>query len=241
MNPRVSYLTLILFLLFSCTTEKKEETISEEPLVKKTLLSEIDTFYAGGTFINISDTSESAFSNFFITKPDSSELNNLKQNPDVKRNGDTLFITLRNDTVKQLISKPYVEGSDDVTEYKYLGKLKGINYHLIYVALYEAFTYLVINAENGKEAYLCGVPAVSPNSKYLAASCFDLQAGFVFNGIQMYEITKDSLKMDWSRELGKWGADHITWMDNHTLLAEKMYLDTSQNIHTGFVKIVYTK
>lgn len=237
MNPRVSLLALITPIFFSCSSDKKEETVKQIPTITKTLVSEIDTFYGGASLLILSDTTEIAFRHFAAAEPDSSEKNNLSQNPEVKRNGDTLFIVLKNNSVKTLVSKPYVEGADDLTEYKYLGKTQPINYHLIYVGLYEGFTYLMVNADNGRETYMCGLPVVSPDKKHLAASYFDLQAQFVFNGIEMYDVTKDSLKLKWRRELTKWGADNITWMNNNTLLAEKMYLDTNQNVHTGFIKI----
>jgi hypothetical protein len=236
MNPRVSILALITLILISCSTDVKEETPAQ-PEIVKSLISELDTFYGGKALLYVTDTTETGFKNFFTWKPDTSESNNLKQNTEVKRTGDTLFITLKNNNIKKLISKPYVEGADDLTEYKYLGKINSINYHVLYVGFYEAFAYLMVNADNGKETYMCGLPSLSPNKKYVAASCFDLQAGFVFNGIQMYDVMKDSLKPNWSRELTKWGADNITWLDDHNLLAEKMYLDTSQNVHTSFVKI----
>jgi hypothetical protein len=236
MNPRVSLLVLITSISFSCGSNK-EETTAQEPTISKTLVSEADTFFGGKNLLSIVDTTESVFKNFFTWKPDTSEANNLKQNPDVKRNGDTLFITLKNNTVKQLISKPYVEGADDLTEYKYLGKLNSINYHLFYVALYEASAYLMVNADNGKETYMCGKPAISPNKKYLVSSNCDLQAQFDFNGFQMYDITKDSLKLNWDRGLTTWGADNVAWINDNTLVVEKMYLDTNQNVHTGFVKI----
>ncbi len=240
MNPRVSLLALITILLISCSTGTKEAPVVTIPEAK-TLISETDTFFGGRNLLYVIDTTETVFKNFFTQKPDTSEKNNFAKNPEVKRNGDTIFLTLKDNSIKKLINKPYVEGADDLTEYKYLGKVKPLNYHLFYVGFYEAFAYLMVNAENGKETYMCGTPSVSPNKKYVAASCFDLQAGFVFNGIQMYDVIQDSIKPNWSRELSKWGADHITWMNDDVLLAEKMYLDTNQNVHTAFVKITCGK
>lgn len=240
MNPRVSLLILITAIFFSCSTDVKEETPALVT-TPKTLSSEIDTFYAGNNLLQLTDTTETAFNNFFTASSDTSEANNIKLNSStVRRTGDTLFITLDNSKTVKYITEPYLEGSDNCTLYKYLGKVKGLNYHLIYVGLYEAFTYLMVNGNSGKETYICGEPSVSPNKKQVAAACFDLQAGFVFNGVQVYSVETDSLKLNWSRELTKWGADNIAWLNDTNLLVEKMYLDTNQNVLKSFVKMSFT-
>ncbi len=237
MNPRVSIFVFFTFILFSCSTEVKEVPVELAPA--KTLASETDTFYSGRNLLCIADTSEMVFKKTFTSSLDTSESNNIKQNSAfVKRNGDTLSITLGNSKIKTLINEPYKEGADNLTEYKYLGKIRSIDYHLIYVGLYEAFTYLLINNKTGKETFLCGVPAVSPNKKYLAASCCDLQAGFVFNGIEMYDVESDSLKLNWKRELTKWGADELTWLDDHILILKKQRLDSaSQDLVSSYIKL----
>jgi hypothetical protein len=241
-NSFALHIPFFLFCFVFCACGGKvEEEKKETPLLPtKILVSENDTFYAGNHLLYITDTSKAAFDGVF--KPtDTSEINNLNINKDfVTRRGDTLLFLLSNGKTKKLISTHYVEGMDSFTEYKYLGRIKSINYHVIFVQLYEAFSYLMINAESGKETTLWGVPSVSPNKKQVAASCFDLQAGFVYNGIQIFNVANDSLTPKWSRELTKWGADNIAWLNDECLVAEKMQLDSSQNAVTSHIKISWT-
>lgn len=238
MNPRVSLLVLITLILFSCGTDKKDETVVQEPTIIKTLISETDTFYGGGNLLAVKDTTESVFKSLFSFKRDTSEKNNIARDAAfVSRIGDTLYLKLDNGDVKKLISNRNSE-SDDFLAYDYIEKINDIGYYLVFVSYYEAFQYLMINAKTGKETYMCGSPAVSPNKKYLAASCCDLQAGFVFNGIEMYDVEKDSLKLNWKRELRKWGADDITWLNDHTLIAKKQAVDTAtSNLVSSFIKL----
>lgn len=238
---RSLFITVFVFIFLSCSEKKADPAKTEAPEPPaKTLTSELDTFYAGNNLICISDTSKAVFQSFTgKIKADTNELNQLNANKElVKRSGDTLIFTLGGGKTKKIISTHYTEGTDEFYDYKYLGRLKSVNYHLIFVQMYEAFSYLLINAQSGKETTLCGLPTVSPNKKYLAASSFDLQAGFVFNSIEMFDIAVDSLTPVWSRELSKWGADNLVWINDHELVAEQMQLDSTQNAVASYIKIV---
>ncbi len=241
MNPRVSLLVLITFIFFSCGTDVKEEAPAQETIAK-TLISEIDTFYGGNNLLIVADTTELAFNAYFNFKPDTSENNNIKKDARfVSRNNDTLNLKLDNGTIKKLVSDKNME-SEDFSAYSYIGKLNDINYYLIFVSYYEAYQYLIVNAKTGKETYICGAPAVSPNKKYLLTSNFDLIAGFVYNGMEMYDVGSDSLKTNWKRELTKWGACDIAWIDDNTLVAKKQRIDsTTQNSVSSYVKITCSK
>lgn len=235
MNPRVSFFIVLSIIFLSCGTEVKEEPPAQTP---KTLISETDTFYGGGNLLVITDTTESVFNSLYNFKRDTSEKNNIaKDSKFVSRLGDTLYLKLDNGGIKKLVSDRNME-TDDFSAYDYIGKINSINYYLVFVSYYEAFQYLMINSKTGKETYMCGAPAVSPNKKYLAAACCDLQAGFVFNGIEMYDVESDSLKSNWKHELTKWGANELVWLDDHNLILKKQQLDSSsQNLVSSFIKL----
>jgi hypothetical protein len=238
MNSRVSIFIVFILIFFSCSTETREAPVVSfsEP---KTLISETDTFYGGGNLLYIVDTTESVFTSFYKFKRDTSERNCIKKDAGfVSRKGDTLFLKLDNGSIKKIISTNDSETGSDFAVFNYITKLKDINYYVIFCSGMEWFSYLVVNSKTGKETYICGAPAVSPNKKYLAASCCDLQAGFVYNGIEMYNVESDSLKLNWKRELTKWGADELVWMNDHTLIVKKQRLDsTSSNVLSSFIKL----
>ena len=238
MPGRVIFLPLFTLLLSTCNnTEPVKE---KDPAKPKTLVSEIDTFYGGKELMCLSDTTAAAFRKFFKEfKRDTSEAINIKPYAKiVKRNGDSLILYFSNGSEKIYVNKPLTEMMDDFTQYYYYGKVKEVGYHVLFVGMYESFTYLLVNEKNGKETYMCGIPVVSPNKKHLAATCCDLEAGFVFNGVQMYDVTSDSLFPVWERELSKWGADEMAWMNNHSLVVKKQQYDTAhQNLVSSFIKL----
>ncbi len=235
------FLFLSCFILFfSCTNSSENE---KPPSTPRNLISEHDTFYAGNNLINLKDTTQTSFESFY--KPlegvsdmltDTVELSNIKtDSADVIRMGDTLKIK-----INKTLTKKYFNNSNDgdnYAKYFYVRKLKNANFYLIFVSLTEAYTFLAVNIKSGKETYLCGAPFVSPDKTKIICGGFDLAAGFVFNGLQLYEVNQDSLKPLWYRELSKWGADELTWMDNTTVIAKKEFLDTAMNSHFSYIKI----
>lgn len=223
-----------ILLFVYCTSDKNTTEQSE---LLKTKVSEQDTFFGGKQLYCITNTTQAVFESVFNTKTDTSEINCIKTCQDcAKRNSDTLSLKLDNGSVKYYINNSSIE-SDNYTQYHFITKLPEINYYLLKVFYYEAFSYLMINAKTGKETYLCGVPAVSPDKTKLIAGCFDLQAGFVFNGLQLFSVTSDSLNNLWSRELTKWGADNLAWIDNATIVAEQIRIDSAMNTKTTYVTL----
>ncbi len=230
-------LIFTFILLFSFCSDKNS---AEQNDISKPKVSELDTFYGGNNLLFVSDTNISCFNNYYKIKVDTSESNCIKtQSALVKRHGDTLLLKLEGKN-KALVNDSKIE-SDSYTEYHFITKLTDINYYLLKVYFYEAFSYLLVNATNGKESYICGYPAISPDKTKLIAGCFDLQAGFVFNGLQMYAITQDSLQLNWSRELSKWGSDNVAWIDNNTIVAEQIEIDSVMNTKTSYIKLTPSK
>jgi hypothetical protein len=224
-----------LVLFFGCNPPTTPSNASQEITVKKNLVSEIDTFYGGKNLLFVSDTTQIAFESNFKFNNDTNEASNLNRDAAfVTRMGDSLIFKLEKGN-KILLNKG--SEADDFENYKYIGKLKDINSYLVFASFWESYSFLVVNAKTGHENYLCGFPEVSPNKKHVAAAGFDLQAGFVFNGIQMYDVTPDSLKPNWNRELSKWGANNLTWLDNDNLMLEKMSVDTAMQVVKSYIKL----
>jgi hypothetical protein len=238
MPGRVIFLSFVITLLSACSNP--ETAKKEDPAKPKTLISELDTFYGEKELMCLSDTTETAFKKFFREfNRDTSEVVNIRLYAnEVQRQGDSLILSFSNGNKKTYVNIPLTEMMDDFTQYYYYGKIKEVGYHVLFVGMYESFSYLLVNENTGKETYMCGIPVVSPSKKFLAATCCDLDAGFVFNGVQMYDVAADSLVPVWKRELTKWGANEMAWMNDHSLVVKKQQYDTAhQNLVSSFIKL----
>lgn len=223
-----------IVFFFSCNSEKKTDS---DKLLLPVMYSERDSIHVKESVFCFSDTTKSFFESIYKNTLDTSEKNCLQKVKEwVQRYEDTLLVKLNNGTYKKYINNSSIE-SDNYTTFQFISKLNSIDYYLIKIYYYEGFSYLMLNTKTGHENYLWGLPAVSPDNSKIMAACFDLQAGFVFNGLQYFDITPDSLHLIWSRELSKWGADNIAWANNNLLVAEQINIDSSYNTKTKYITI----
>jgi hypothetical protein len=222
---------LAILNLASCGINSKEKKEATQAVLK----SEKDTFYLGKTLYRVTDTSVAAFQNALKELSDTSEAFNLKEDKVLaSRIGDSLCLRTRTGS-KFLVN---CDSSDEnFVNYKYIGKIPGIDYVVIFVSYYEAYRYLIINLKSGKENFTCGMPSLSARKDKLACSSFDLAAAFVFNGIQMFRVGNDSLEQISERELTSWGADRIAWCGENALLIEQKSLDQEMRVMTHYIVI----
>lgn len=234
MHIRFILIVATFVSFFSCNSEQKTDTLLP---VKTVLKSEMDSIHVPGTIWCFHDTSKTFFESVYKISQDTSEVNCMnKYEKSVTRKEDTLLILLDNKQLKKFVNNSSIE-SDNYTTFRFLNKLENINYYLLKIEYYEGYSYLMLNAKTGHENYLCGYPSLSPDHTKLIAGSFDLQAGFVFNGLQLYTITPDSLQLQWNRELSKWGTDKIVWINNHQLAAEHMSIDSVFAVNTKYISI----
>jgi hypothetical protein len=119
------------------------------------------------------------------------------------------------------------EGDDEkYVTYQYRGYSKEVNQFVVYGAFYEWYDYLLIDGVTGDTTDLCGIPIVSPGKKQLISGNADLDAGYTFNGIELYDDSHPPNILA-SRELTKWGPKIIKWKDDNTLYIEASVLDST--------------
>jgi hypothetical protein len=102
-----------------------------------------------------------------------------------------------------------------------------INYILLHVQWDEGNCWMLVNRKNGLKKYINGLPYISLDNKKIITINTDLEANYSFNGIELYLITNDSLKLEFSRET-QWGPIDLKWLGNNriSLKRELVYLDS---------------
>jgi hypothetical protein len=195
---------------------------------QKKLRSELDTIINGGTVIAFSKSDKASFDQYAFKIPDTTERKHLiASNGKVKRKGNSLIFNCNNGKKLTLTDKES-EG-DDIAIYRLQGMIKEPGFWIVIIGQYEGLEYLLINQQNGEQTATWGYPHVSPDKKYLLVGSVDLVAGFIPNGLQLFEYSGNTLKKVFERELTKWSAERFGWKNNQTILAERITLNKSMN------------
>jgi hypothetical protein len=110
---------------------------------------------------------------------------------------------------------------DNYIDYTYGGMLGKTPFLVFKVGYYEKLDYLLINLNSGKEFKTWGMPSLSPDSKTLLSASFDLDVGFLHNGLQLLAVDTDSLRPLWEHEFENWGPAEVKWFDSQTLFIKQ--------------------
>lgn len=102
-----------------------------------------------------------------------------------------------------------------------------IDYYLLRVQLSEGNCWMLVNRKNGYKKYINGLPYISKDNKQIITTNTDLEAGYSFNGLELYTILEDSLQTEFSKET-EWGPTDVKWInDNQFLLRrEHFHIDS---------------
>jgi hypothetical protein len=138
----------------------------------------------------------------------------------ISKKDSTLTIQCTNHQVVKLTEQCSCDG-DDYIDYTYGGRLGNTPFLVFKVGYYEKLDYLLVNLNSGKKITTWGAPELSPDGKTLIASSFDLDVGFLPNGIQYFSVGPDSLQLIWERKFETWGPEEVKWSDSQTLYVKQ--------------------
>lgn len=180
----------------------------------------LDTFMLGDKTCLVYKTTESPFEERSSDGVDEVKVEEAVLTKDtlVRRAGDTLFLSMEKGEPVAMVNNN--SDGDDYVQYRYQKFIPEINSYCIYGGYYEALDYILLNRATGENVHIWGEPVLSPDKKHVVCTSFDLEAGFIPNGFQLFEYNNGKLENKGDVTLEKWGSNNVKWLDDKTLLAE---------------------
>ena len=138
-----------------------------------------------------------------------------------------------------------VKDEDDVDAYSvytFIQDMPKINQWLVMASYYESYGYVFIDKTSVDSTMLYGLPVASPDNKYIITFNQDIEAGFTYNGFQLFEMRDSKPVLQGEKELISWGPDNVKWKDATTLFVQQAQIknDSSnggQQLVTEYVQI----
>ncbi len=156
---------------------------------------------------------------------------------------DSLKIVFKlNNGADSVLVNEWEENGDGGTVFHYVQSCKDIDYWLVFISYYEGSEYLLMDKDNGNKIFVWGPPVVSPDKTHFITYSCDIEAGYDYNGIQLFEIKEGKAELKWQKEINTWGPDEVRWKDDNTLYIKKYSIDYSggnsvQKYTYGTVKV----
>ena len=146
----------------------------------------------------------------------------------------TLVLMLANGTSRTFSNKD--EDNGDYKHYYFEHYFDKIDYYLISVHLYEGGYWILLNRKNGFSKIMCGLPYISNNNRTIVCINSDLEAGYTFNGLELFSILHDSLYTEFRKET-KWGPTDIKWINENLFLIkrEHFHADSITGIQNNII------
>lgn len=166
---------------------------------------------------------------------DEVELMALKQDTAVKRRGDTLLLPVENGEPVAMVNNK--SDGDDYAQYHYDSFLPEINSYCLIGSYYEAGDYILLNRSTGANIHVWGKPVISPDKRMLICPSFDIEAGFIPNGFQLFTNNNGKLENMGDVSIDKWGPGRVKWLDNYTVAIEQKWnnLNEAGDLSSGGV------
>jgi hypothetical protein len=222
-------LLVIALLATACNHQKTVSQPAVDTTQKVKASLPIDTLQLGNKSFLVYDLDQSPFSGEPVVESDSAELQLLHHETrgHVKREGDSLIITLDNGQHKVFVSNSHPAQDDSYTEYTYTGYIPDIKAYGIYCTYYESFEYKLVDQTNGETISTWGPPIISPNKKNFLCVSYDLEARFSANGFQLFTYQNGKIIPVGETELDNWGPGQVKWIDDSSFIAEHITLDSN--------------
>lgn len=255
MKPYSLIVLLILFSILSCNkvdpetaSQEASDSINAKMLEEnKRFVERVDSsiFHIGNLEFEITPSTKADFDavKTSIHNMDTSEAKRIKPFAAfVSRKGDSLLFKKSDNTYAYITNvnmDPNAEG-DDYASYSFIEDMPEIGQWLLMATYYEAYGYVLVNKATGETTELYGMPVVSPDKKYIITFNQDLEAGFTFNGFQLFEMKDTKPVLVGQHELYTWGPDNVSWKDSNTILVQQAFKrtnDESQEMVTEYVQM----
>lgn len=222
-------LTFIFAFLFlvSCGQKNKNNSNNQiSALASDTLMAGnyILTFQNSDSFPVTDIYGDSEYRIQLTDSIDNAQMGALKiQSYLLTQSGDYFFATdsglvLKLSNNKTLFFASWDEERDE--GYNFEHYFKNIDYYLLRVQWEEGNCWMLVNRKNGFKKYISGLPYISNDNKRIITINSDLEAGYSFNGLELYTILADSLHREFSEET-EWGPTDVKWIDEDQFLLKR--------------------
>lgn len=156
---------------------------------------------------------------------------------------DSLTLTFQLKNGKTLNLKNDTSESNFIT-YNYIETMPDINAWFLRETYYEGGGYLLIDRQTGEKTEIYGRPCLSKNKLWFFTYSFDIEAGFIDNGIQLFNVENGKPRHVWTKEITSWGPSIVKWSSDSCVYIEKSQIvpnNTDSGLTLSYKKMKIVK
>ncbi|MEX1001964.1 MAG: hypothetical protein WDZ35_07605 [Crocinitomicaceae bacterium] len=247
------YFLSVFFLTYGCSTDPKIDTnVKKDEIINISDLEDKLQDSLPNIQEKFSDTISIGNYDLIINQTDTvvrlvdypnSKLPYSKKEPVDANNyiikiSDTLTFPLGNGEYFKLVDVPYNEDDSNFSEavsYHYVNSIG--NYWQVDALCYEYNFTILVNKQSGDTIQTIAPGPISPSKNLILCSNVDLETQYTENGIELYELHKNTHTKIGFKEIANWGLFEIEWISDNKLKALKVDMTEDYNYELRNVTI----
>lgn len=159
----------------------------------------------------------------------------------VKREGDTLVLTIGSDKYVRLKNVRDEQNVGNWVSYTFLRYILSIDYFLIEKSYYEGGAFALVDGKYGNIFEIDEIPIFAPNDKhFITVSICDAYCPY---RLQIWELRNTGLNLVWSFTPYEYWANGLAkWLDDRTIVITKSVRKNTRDTTQGYIdKSFYLK
>lgn len=138
--------------------------------------------------------------------------------------GTLCIITSEGDTLV-FRDDPDPGWAEDFRIHSLEARLREQDYWVIEQAGYEWIGWLLVNGRDGRSVEAISAPVPSPDGNRLLCASQDIMAGFVENGIQIWQVQPGGLLLELQDLTMQWGPENAAWESDSAIVLDMLVYD----------------
>lgn len=114
---------------------------------------------------------------------------------------------------------------EDFRIHTLVARLPEQDYWVVHQAGYEWTGWILVNGSDGRSVEAISMPIPSPDGNRLLCASQDIMAGFVENGIQIWQVQPGGLVLEFHDLTMQWGPENASWESDSAIVLDMLVYD----------------
>ncbi len=135
----------------------------------------------------------------------------------IKKTSNGYQVTLLSGETKNLVNDNSLESESAFREYEYRFYLDKMGFFVFKIHRFEGGDYILMNDKFGYATPIYGMPKLSPDLNKIIVTNADVDAGFEYNGIQLFEMSDKGIETLFEEEFEHFAPHNPIWIDEKNI------------------------
>ena len=147
------------------------------------------------------------------------EATQFRSYPGVNRVESRLMLPIQDGSIV-VLADSFASSAESVG-HSFIRVIEELDAYLVELHYREGGEFLLVSRRTARQTKIDAPPAVSPDRGRLATASWDIGAGYDPHRLRIYQVSGDSLVLEWEVEPEHWSLVKTSWVNDSTLMVHR--------------------